>query len=228
MGRICSRALAQALLVFLKETSGPPAGHAMCYIYRSLCINPAHRTIEDYFALFRAHAIGDCLLVLQLISSSFVYFLFGTDVLLKILVVCVFLIWLCDGVLMLLFSSRVREACGGNPDLMMLFSSRVREGCHGNPAAISQDQMDGLIRRKQILVAVCLLNLIAYVALFCVQLSVISKLGKPKSEKVLLVLDVLAVALIKVCRLVSLNSFSTWIRSPPSPGLTASESAPSA
>ena len=179
----------------------------MCYRYLSFVTNPAGQTIWDYFALFRRQAFVDLALVLVVLRSVL---LLGTDNLIGILGVCVVLIWLCDAALVLHFSGRVRETCGRNP------------------ASISQDDMDGLIQRKRILVAVSLLGLIVYVARFCVELSVISELGDPEAMYLPGVL-VLVVVVIKVCRLLALNSFSNWIRGrhgPPSPRLSAS--APSA
>ena len=195
----------QGLWLKLSWSEGASSGasaDAMCRGYLSFVTNTAGKTFGDYFALFRRQALVDVALVLAVLRSVLVL---GVDDLIGVLGVCVVFIWLCDAALVLHFSSRVREACAGN--------------------SISQDHMDGLIQRKRILVAVSLLGLIVYVARFCVELSVISALGRLDAIYLPTAL-VLVVVVIKVVRLLALNSFSNWVRLR-AQRLSASTSAPS-
>ena len=70
-----------------------------------------------------------------------------------------------------------------------------------------------------------MLGLIVYVARFCVELSVISALGRLDAIYLPTAL-VLVVVVIKVFRLLALNSFSNWVRLR-AQRLSASTSAPS-
>ena len=101
------------------------------------------KTLEDYFARFRRLALMDFVVAFDVLGKVVVqvhavkvlrpYFkppaaVAAREDLVVTLGVCVLFIWLCDCALLLLFSSRVREASTGTPFTKTAFSTASSEG----------------------------------------------------------------------------------------------------
>ncbi|CAE7275977.1 NLRC3 [Symbiodinium microadriaticum] len=172
----------------------------MCRRYLSFVTHTTDKTLEDYFALFRRLAMVDLLLVVAygvLVGISISLMVGDADedsfvrMLLLVLGVCVVVIWLCDAALVTHFGFRVREAATSD--------------------SVHPDNVKDLIQRKRLCLVVSSLGLAVYVARFCVELWQAREQGLLETMSLPTVILAL-VLLVKVLRLLALNSFSNWVR----------------
>ena len=169
----------------------------MCRRYLSFVTRTADKTLEDYFALFRCLAIVDVLLAVAfavrigLTVSLKVSDHDSAGALLPVLGVWVVCIWLCEAALVMHLGRCVREASTSN--------------------SVCPDRVADLVHRKRLCLVVSSLGLAVYLSRFCMELWQFSEQGL--LDTMLLPTCILAVVLlVKVLRLLALNSFSKWVR----------------
>ncbi|CAE7221923.1 PARP3 [Symbiodinium sp. CCMP2592] len=173
----------------------------MCrrYLELSFATQTADQTLEDYSALFRILAIVDVLLAVAFaVRIGLTVSLMVCDpdsagalTLLPVLGVWVVCIWLCDAALVMHLGRCVSEASTSN--------------------SVCPDLVADLVHRKRLCLVVSSLGLAVYLSRFCVELWQFSEQGL--LDTMPLPTCILAVVLVvKVLRLLALNSFSKWVR----------------
>lgn len=171
----------------------------MCRLL-SFVTQTTDKTLGDYFDLICRLAIVDLLLAVAFavqlgLSAS----LFTSDSdeesfvgkFLPLLGVWVVIIWLSDAALVMHFGRCVNEASTSH--------------------SVCPDRVADLLYRKRLCLVVSSLGLVVYLGRFCVELWQLKEQGL--QETMSLPICIMAVVmLVKVLRLLTLNSFSSWVR----------------
>ncbi|OLQ02258.1 Poly [ADP-ribose] polymerase 3 [Symbiodinium microadriaticum] len=184
--------------------SRPGPGHhrasdVMCRLL-SFVTQTTDKSLGDYFDLICRLAIVDLLLAVAFavqlgLSAS----LFTSDSdeesfvgkFLPVLGVWVVIIWLSDAALVMHFGRCVNEASTSH--------------------SVCPDKVADLLYRKRLCLVVSSLGLVVYLGRFCVELWQLKEQGL--QETMSLPICIMAVVmLVKVLRLLTLNSFSSWVR----------------